>query len=616
MVLVCGMLAPMFIREIVKKNPGSPKSFVYHRLMESVRTPKGPRQRILLNLGQLDLPRSEWKALANRIEEVLLGQESFLPPRPHIESLAQHYAQLLRRKEMESIPALEKEEPDWQRVDLNSLSESESRSIGGEAVAHAFWKRLDFPHMLGGMGFEREEIDKGALLVIGRLLHPTSERGTALWGQRMSGLGELLGADFEHLGNNALYRVSDRIVEHRDEIERGLADRERSLFGLGEKIILYDLTNSYLTGRAHESDQAHHGHSKEKRSDCPLLTLALVIDEDGFPKASRLLPGNVSEPGTLERFLELLKPQSELQLSLQKEPPTVVIDAGIGTEDNLALVHGEGFHYISVSRKRPPEIPQEGLMVIKEGRDSTIQAKRLDRDGEVLLYCQSSARERKEEAIKSRFQKGFEEGLAAIAGSLTKKRGVKSYERVLERLGRLKEKYPTISQFYRIEVEQELGMVKRITWAIDQQEELKARFSGSYYLRSDRTDLDEKDLWSLYIMLTQVEDAFRSLKSELGLRPSFHRIDRRLEGHFFISVLAYHLLASIQRELRKKGISHRWSTIRDQMATQRRSTVSVTNDQGERIHIRHTGDPEPFHYEIHRALGLPPKPLRKKRLTV
>lgn len=167
-----------------------------------------------------------------------------------------------------------------------------------------------------------------------------------------------------------------------------------------------------------------------------------------------------------------------------------------------------------------------------------------------------------------------------------------------------------------LRVEQDLGIVKKITWAIDQQEELKARFSGSYYIRSDRTELDEKELWSLYMMLAQVEDAFRSLKSELGLRPSFHRIDRRLEGHFFISVLAYHLLAGIQRELHKKGIAHRWSTIRDQMATQRRSTVSVTNDQGERIHIRHTSDPEPFHYEIHRSLGLPTKPLRKKRLTV
>lgn len=606
----------MFIREIVKKNPGSPKNFVYHRLMESFRTPKGPRQRILLNLGQLDLPRSDWKALANRIEEVICGQESFEKPPLRIESLAQHYAQQLRRREMQSLPAPEMEAPDWQTVDLNSLSKGEDRTIGGEAVAHEFWKRLEFPQMLGQMGLGREEIDKTALLVIGRLLHPTSERGTALWGEKISALGELLGADFQHLGNNSLYRTSDRLVEHRDEIEARLAQREKALLQLGEKIVLYDLTNSYLTGRAHESSQARHGRSKEKRSDCPLLTLALVLDEDGFPKASRLLPGNVSEPGTLQHFLQTLKPHFESQLPLRQGPPTVVIDAGIGTEDNLALMRREGFHYISVSRKRPKEIPQEGLTVIREGPDSTIQAKRLDRDGEVLLYCESSARARKEEAMKARFQQHFEQGLGAIVGSLTKKGGAKSYARVLDRLGRLKEKYPTISQFYRIEVEHELDVVKKITWFIDQQEELKVRFSGSYYLRSDRTDLDEKELWSIYMMLTQVEDAFRCLKSELGLRPTHHRIDRRLEGHFFISVLAYHLLANIQRELKKKGTSRRWSTVRMLLATQNRTTASLTNDKGQRIHIRLTGDPEPFHLEVYRALGLPPKPLKAKRLIV
>ena len=606
----------MFIREIVKKNPSSPKNFVYHRLMESVRTPKGPRQRILLNLGHLDLPRADWKALANRIEEVFSGQDSFEKPLPHVESLAQHYAQQLRRREMQSLPTPETEAPDWQRVNLNSLSKSEDRTIGGEAVAHEFWRRLEFPQMLADMGLGREEIEKAALLVIGRLLHPASERGTALWGESISALGELLGADFGRLGNNSLYRTSDRLVEHRDEIEARLAQREKALLQLGEKIVLYDLTNSYLTGRAHESSQARHGRSKEKRSDCPLLTLALVLDEDGFPKASRLLPGNVSEPGTLQHFLQTLKPHFESQLPFRQGPPTVVIDAGIGTEDNLALMRREGFHYISVSRKRPKEIPQEGLTVIREGPDSTIQAKRLDRDGEVLLYCESSARARKEESMKARFQQHFEQGLGAIVGSLTKKGGVKSYERVLERLGRLKQKYPTISQFYQVEVEHELDIVKKISWSIDQQEELKVRFSGSYYLRSDRTDLDERELWSLYTMLTHVEDAFRCLKSELGLRPTFHRIDRRLEGHFFISVLAYHLLASIQRELKKKGISRCWSTVRMLLARQNRSTASLTNDKGQRIHIRLTGDPEPFNLEVYRALGLPPKPLKAKRLTV
>jgi hypothetical protein len=137
---------------------------------------------------------------------------------------------------------------------------------------------------------------------------------------------------------------------------------------------------------------------------------------------------------------------------------------------------------------------------------------------------------------------------------------VKRYEKVLERLGRLREKCPTIAQFYEVEVQHKLGRVKNITWEIKDQNEMNLRFAGSYYLRSDRNDLDEKGLWSLYIMLTQVEDAFRCMKTDLGMRPVYHRKDRRQEGHLFITVLAYHLLASIQRELKKKGIAHRWGT--------------------------------------------------------
>lgn len=582
----------MFIRAITKKNPGYDKTFTYHRLMESIRTPKGPRQRILLNLGHLDLPPEDWKTLANRIEEIVSNQVSFFPPAPHIESLAQYHAQVLRQKEMRAIPAAE--EAEWERVNLKSLSQNEFRTIGGEAVAYNAFKGLGFPRILAGLGLSEEHIHQASLLIIGRLLHPSSERETAIWAKELSALGELLGADFRHLSNNALYRLSDELVRHRDEIENRLAERERESFGLEEKIILYDLTNTYLEGSAHESTRAKRGRSKEKRDDRPLLTLALVLDEEGFPKKSKVLPGNASEPGSLKGFLEEYKSDLALRQPLFKELPTVVIDAGVGTQDNLNLLRGEGFHYVTVSRSRPVETPTEGLVVIKAERDSTIKAKRLDRDGEVILYCESTGRARKEEAMKASFQKHFEEGLRAIASSLSKKRGRKSYGKVMERLGRLRERYPSISRFYNVDIREERGKVTRIEWSIDDEKELEARFSGSYYIRSSRTDLDEKQLWSLYMMLGEVEEAFRYLKSELGMRPVYHRKDRRQEGHLFITVLAYHLLATIQRKLNSKGISHRWIKLRERLASHMRATASVNNDKGERIYIRQTGDPEPY----------------------
>jgi transposase len=603
----------MFVKEINKQNQGYAKTFVSHRLMESFRTPRGPRQRKIIDLGRLDIPKDDWKLLADRIEELLSGQQTFTTPPDHIETLAQHYAQLIRQKEMQSLPGTEKALSDWYTVDLNSFAPGQSRTIGGESLGYDAFQKLDFPRMLANLGLSPEQIQQAALLIIGRLLHPASERETAIWGKELSGLDELLGSSFGHLGNNALYRLCDRLLKRRDEIEKHLAGRERNLYQLKEKIILYDLTNTFLEGNALGSALSQRGHSKEKRSDCPLLTLALVVDEDGFPKRSRILKGNVSEPGTLKDFLEAYEKQLKESMPLFKERPVVVIDAGIGTIDNLKLIRSMGFHYLTVSRRRPKETTSpEELETIKQDKDGTIRAKKIDLDEGVLVYCDSSVRALKENSMKSRFQAYYEAGLQAIATSLTKKRGTKKYGKIMERLGRLHEKYPTIARYYQLDVQHDGDKVNGITWKIDREEELQSRFSGSYYLRSNRADMDARELWSLYMMLNRVEDSFRCLKSELGLRPVYHQKDRRMEGHLFISVLAYHLLASIQKRLMEKGIHYRWDTIRTRMSNQTRVTTSITNDKGERLHIRATTDPEPFHFEIYRALGLPLRPLNTK----
>jgi len=602
----------MFIKEIVKRNPGYDKPFVYHRLVESVRTPRGPRHRILLNLGTLDIPREEWKLLANRIEEILTRQQSLFAVPPHIETLASHYAGMLRQKEMSSMPVAE-EKPVWETLDLNSLNSSEFRSVGGEIVGSWAFEKLGFPGLLEEIGLDKEQIDQAALLIIGRLLYPESERETARWGKEISGLGELRGADYRHLSNNALYRISDRLYQQRDHIEQTLAEQERAAYGLKEKIILYDLTNTYMEGVAVGSYLARYGRSKQKRDDAPLVTLALVIDEEGFPKASQVLAGNVSEPGTLKNFLDSYKHEMQKRLPLFRDLPTVVMDAGIATDKNLALLRDEGFHYITVSRVRPREEPEGELIVIQPKKGGTVEVKRIDEAGEVIVYCRSSGRGKKEEGMKSRFQQHFEEGLEAIRASLSRKGGRKSYGAIMERIGRLKERYPRIARFYRIEVTEEKGKAVDITWGIERKDDLEMRFAGCYYLRSDRTDLDEKELWELYRMLTGVEDAFRCLKSELGLRPVYHQKDSRLAGHLFLSVLAYHLMACIQKELRHHGIRHRWETVRDQLANHMLATTAGTNRKGERVYQRRMGDPEPFHLQIYQALGIPPHPPGIKR---
>jgi len=599
----------MFIREITKKEHGTGKVYVYHRLMEAVRTPKGPRQRIVLDLGRLDLPRDRWKILADRIEQILSGQRSLWPADDAIETLAQNFARRIKRRERLAVqvPNPVAPQPDWETIDLGSLTQEEVRTVGGEALGHWAFNTLGFPKMLENLGFTPIQITVAALLIVGRLLHPASERETFVWAKGCSALDELLGVDFERISLSALYRLSDALVQHREAIEAHLQQNEKRLFGLRESIILYDLTNTFLTGTARESTMAKRGRSKEKRTDCPLLTLALVLDEDGFPKASKVFEGNVSEPATLEMILNALPLRGQMLL---QATPTVVIDAGIATAENLALIRSHHMDYVCVSRSRPREFPDGESTVIKAGPSGTVRGLCLEQEGEILLYCQSTGRSAKEESMRERVQRRFEEGLASIAAALTKRRGIKRYDKILERVGRLRERYAAIARFYEVTVGQSEDQATALTWRIQNEEGLKARFCGGYVIRSSRKDLDEARLWSLYTTLTLVEESFRSLKSDLGLRPMYHRRDRRLEGHLFISICAYHLLAAIQRQLRKGGIIHSWETIRMRMASQCRVTAGMTNEKGERINIRQTTEPESFHREVYHALGMLPKPVR------
>jgi len=623
----------MFIREVVKRNRGHEKEFIYHRLMESVRTAKGPRQRLLLDLGKLEIPRMEWKALANRIEEILTGQESFVKPPRHIEDLARHYAQALVHQGLRSVPGGAADVPvtaagaapggspqgqapaDFQTVDMHSLTPSRVRTIGAEALGLYGFEKLGFPRTLQSLGFTDAQVDLAALLIIGRLVYPASELKTARWARDVSAVGELLGTDFSHVSANALYRASDTLMARRGTIEESLARDEKRLYGLEEKIILYDLTNTYFEGCARRSLKARHGRSKEKRSDCPLVTLALVLDGDGFAKMSKVYPGSVSEPGTLKDILADLRSSRAREEDLFTKRPTVVMDAGIATKDNLRLLSEEKYHYVCVSRSKPEEILRDDLVEIETRTKDRVCLKKVEKDGEVYLYCRSHGRAMKEEGMRSRIVGRFEEGLDGLRRSIENPRGRKGYEGIVERLGRLREKYPTASRYYQVEIDHEADAATAIRWEYDAVG-IETRLSGSYYIRTDRHELSEEELWRLYMTLLEVEAAFRCLKSELGLRPNFHHKDSRIEGHLFISVLAYHILTAIRRELKTKGCTYRWETIRSLMSTQARVTTSVTTKNGDRIHVRDTTEAEPFHRAIYHALGIPCNPLRRKRIVM
>jgi transposase len=295
---------------------------------------------------------------------------------------------------------------------------------------------------------------------------------------------------------------------------------------------------------------------------------------------------------------------------------TVVVDAGIGTEENLKKLRGWGYHYICVARGRPldeADDTDEGMVLIRAEREKIVSGKLVKAEGEWVLRCHSTERQAKEQGMKERFQKRFEEGLELIRSGLSKKNGTKNYDKVLERIGRLKERSHGIHRYYDIEVPKKDQIATDIRWSFSRSEEADERYSGRYYLRTSRDDLDEKSLWELYITLGGIEDSFRSLKGELGLRPVFHFKESRIKAHLFITVLAYHLLSGIRHRLREHGYLARWSTIRAQLSTHVVATISMKTDRGGRISIRTASSPEVAHGDIYRALGLRLNPFPVRR---
>jgi len=522
----------------------------------------------------------------------------------------------------------EKDEAEYETVDIKSLSNSQKRNIGAEYVGLSMYKRLGLNQLFKRLGFSKRESDITALSIIGRLVHPGSERRTRKWAQHLSGLDELLGTDFSQLSNNALYRNLDLQLTHKEEIEKHLKIKERHLFSLKENIILYDLTNTYFEGKAKNNKKAKQGRSKEKRMDAPLVTLGMMIDEMGFPKTSKIFEGNVSEPSTLIEMIEALQgnkidrdDNSEKKESSKKVKKgiTVVMDAGIAKKDNLTLLKEEGYDYICVARNKPidfSKIDKTALLTIKKDKNNKIEVQMIKKDNESILYCKSDLKAKKEEAMRSLFQTRFEKELKKIASALSKKGGTKKYDKVVERIGRQKERYSSIAHYYKIEVKHKDGIANAIEWEFYKEQEAQERFSGSYFLRTSRVDLTEEDIWSLYIMLTNVEDAFRYLKSELNLRPIWHQKEARSDAHLFNTILAYHLLISIQTELQNDGIYMRWWNIRELLSSHARVTTAMTNKEKKRIYIRDCTDPESFNKRIYDALKLSYYPIKAKRIKI
>ncbi len=605
----------MYIRRTSIKSRRTGEPYYTYRLVESVRCGARVRQRTLLNLGRhFDVARDRWAVLAQRIEQLVSSQRQMigLVLEAPLEALAQRHAAEVIRAKARLDEGRSPEQADYHSVDVDSLEMVRPRSVGVEHVALEALRQVGLDTELARLGFSGPQQAAAIGTIVARMVAPASELATDAWLKERSALGELIGHDFARMQLMQLYRISDRLLEHKKALEDFLYRRERSLFDFEETITLYDLTNTYFEGAAGGNANAAFGKSKEKRSDCPLVTLALVLDGSGFPKRSEVFDGNASEPETLARMV------GELADGEKDKPPTVVLDAGIATEENIAWLVGNHYHYVVVSRERQRQFDPDQAVEIQARGDARVRAQRVvDPDTkEVRLYCHSSQRENKERAIAELAARRFEDALRQLAAGLHKKGTVKRYDKILVRLGRLKQKYSRAAQHYDVTVEHDEAGDKATAVHWKRNKSIGDTLPGVYCLRTDQAQWDEATLWRTYTTLTDLEAVFRCLKSELGLRPVFHHKTDRVSGHLFISVLAYHLVHTIRLQLKSCDIHHSWAGLRRELDGQARVTVELKRADGATLHIRKATRPEPRQQVIYDALGISDRPGKTEKTVI
>ncbi len=448
----------MFIRRTMIKSRNNAEPYTTYRLVESERVKGRMKQHILLNLGRhFEIPRQQWRCLASRIEQLLGGQATFLSIElpSELERLAQRYAAQILASRCEQTTR----SGAVQSVDLDTLELVRPRRVGIEQLAVHAIEQLALREQLAKLGFNRHQRAAALGNIVARMAFPASELASHDWLGQRSGLGELLGYDFEAMGLDRLYQACDQLYKHKAALESHLYARERTLFCFEETITLYDLTNTFFEGEVKGVAKAKRGRSKEKRSDCPLITLGLVLDGSGFVRSSAFFPGNASEPQTLEVMLTHLN---------SRPGSAVVMDAGIASEANIAWLVKQGYRYLVVSRKRKRAFDEEQAVTVKETPGQRVRIQRVvnTQTGEVELHCHSQAREQKEQAMQDRFSERFESALQSLSDGLSKKGTTKGYDKVLERIGRLKEKYSRAAQHYEIRVEHNQANGKQICSAI------------------------------------------------------------------------------------------------------------------------------------------------------
>src|SRR6266508_4012058 len=607
----------MFLKVIFKTKKSTGERIKNYRLCESYRYDNTVRHHTILHLGSLeDLPDiDQKKALTLRINDLVRQshtgeQDLFKPQDKVVEKLAQKYFAEIKEKERLDIAAGK----DYHRIDTDTVENKNIREAGTEWLCLQALEQLNISAFLRKEDWKEEQIQLALTHIISRAAYPASELRTSEWIKQNSSVCELTGYPIEKITKDKLYEISKSLYKVKENLEKHLSKRTNELFDLDDKIILYDLTNTYFEVSMRRSKIAQFGKSKEKRNDARLVVLAVVINTEGFLKYSQIFEGNTSDCTTLEKIITELCART----SSTERHPIVVLDAGIATEDNLKLLKKNKFYYMCVSRsgmsKYSVDISSSPIKILdKKEQPITLQKVTVENSSDIWLRVHSWGKALKESGMNSRFSQRFEQGLSQIKESLSKKSGVKKQEKVWERIGRLKTKYPSIHKHYDIETEaNNKGIITNITW---KQKPLDKK-EGYYLLRTTLNQKDEQVQWTIYNTIREIEATFRTLKTDLDLRPVYHKTDEAAMAHLHLGLLAYWVVNTIRYQLKQKSINNEWKDIVRIMNTQKIVTTTMENEYDQQIIIRQCSEPTDQVNKIYAALKYKPQPFSRKKSVV
>ncbi len=518
----------MYLRRNKKKKGG--EKYEYWSLVESVRSARGPRQRTVATIGKLPGLDKEERVGWEEIGRILTGK-----PRPESELFEQ-----------------EEEPPSWATIDISRVSVERLRHFGDVYLGLLLWSKLGFAdfckeHMTEG----REEISwsvMACILALARFCAPSSELQIAESWYDKTALDDLLGVTGDKINDDRLYRALDALLPHKDDLCRHLQKRYGELFGSTFDFLFYDITSTYFEGSAIGNPQAKRGYSRDSRPDCPQVCIGLVATREGLPMAFEIFDGNRPDVTTTQEMVRIMEDK------YGKANRIWVLDRGMVSEDNLEFMRMTGARYlVGTPKSLLKKFEQQLLGYAWEEVQPGVEVQLVASTDETFVLCRSHGRKEKENAILNRFATRLEQKLAKLAERVQLGK-VRDKQKVERQIGRLLERNSRAASLFTVTVtgkdtKPAIHITKneeRYQWAVET--------GGSYILRTNWKETDPKTLWSTYINLTEVEDAFRTAKHDLGMRPIFHQKQDRTQAHILVCFLSLTLWRTLQQWMKTSGL--------------------------------------------------------------